>query len=278
MSLLSIAQALSYYGEQDSHERRETAWLLETILGQKLSLLKFEQDRLLTEEQQQQFLMGIERLKTGEPLAYILGEQPFWTLNLKVTPATLIPRPDTEIIIEQTLALSNLAGDAKILDMGTGSGAIALSLASEKPLWRVTATDFSQAALTVAQENAVLNKISNVSFYQGSWYKALPDGMVFDVIVSNPPYIDPDDIHLKDLTHEPITALTAENHGLADLQIIVSQAPEHLKSHGWLLVEHGYDQGQVVRDLFEQAGFEQVVTIKDYGGNDRVTLGHRLSI
>lgn len=273
---MNIAQALQYYGEPDSYEQRECAWLLEHILKINHLTLKYKSDQPLAPDQQQQFLQKIERLKQGEPLAYVIGEQDFWSLTLRVTPATLIPRPDTEILVEQALALIQPNQDLQVLDLGTGSGAIALSIAKERPNAQVIATDFSATALQVAQQNAVLNQIGNVQFLQGSWYQALNSNHQFDVIVSNPPYIDEQDQHLIDLTHEPITALTAKNNGMADLEVIIRQAPQWLKPDGWLLVEHGYNQAQAVQQLFSLAGFSQVKTVKDYGGNDRVTLGQLL--
>lgn len=274
--MLTIADALVIYGELDSHERREVSWLLEHIVGIDALTLKYKSEQCLTAHQQQQFLQGIERLKAGEPLAYIIGEQDFWTLTLNVTPDTLIPRPDTEILVEQALHLIDAAQPFDILDLGTGSGAIALSLAKERLLSQVIATDFSQAALVVAQSNAIKNKISNVSFLQGSWFAALSEQGIdhkFDMIVSNPPYIDAVDRHLLDLTHEPITALVADQHGLADLQHIIQHAAHWLKPSGWLLLEHGYDQGVAVRSILLQSSFQQVKTMQDYGGNDRVSMG-----
>lgn len=270
---MNIAQALSFYGEPDSYEQRECGWLLEHILKINHLTLKYKAEQPLTPQQEQQFLQGIARLRQGEPLAYVIGEQPFWSLTLKVTPDTLIPRPDTEILVEQALALIPQNQSVNILDLGTGSGAVALSIAKEHQNAQVFATDLSNNALKVAQYNAVINDISNVQFLQGSWYEALASGQQFDVIVSNPPYIDEQDSHLSDLSHEPITALTAKNQGLADLQVIIELAPQWLTAAGWLLVEHGYDQAQAVQKLFVQAGFAQVKTVKDYGGNDRVTLG-----
>ena len=270
---MNIAQALDYYGAADSYERRECAWLLEHILDINHLTLKYKSEQLLTPEQLSIFLTKIERLKQGEPLAYVIGEQDFWSLNLKVTPDTLIPRPDTEVLVEQALALIDSKHNLSVLDLGTGSGAIALSIAKERPNAAVIATDFSVDALKEAKQNAVFNNINNVQFMQGSWYDALPTQQRFDGIVSNPPYIDEHDQHLADLTHEPISALTAKNNGLADLEIIIAQAPQWLKTKGWLLVEHGYDQAQAVQQLFAQAGFSDVKTVKDYGGNDRVTMG-----
>lgn len=270
---MNIAQALEYYGAADSYERRECAWLLAHIMGINHLTLKYKPEQLLTPEQLGVFLTKIEQLKQGEPLAYVIGEQEFWSLNLKVTPATLIPRPDTEVLVEQALALIDSKHNLSVLDLGTGSGAIALSIAKERPNTAVIATDFSVDALKVAKQNAVFSNINNVQFMQGSWYDALPAQQRFDVIVSNPPYIDEHDQHLADLTHEPISALTAKNNGLADLEVIIAQSPQWLKTKGWLLVEHGYDQAQVVQQLFAQAGFSDVKTVKDYGGNDRVTMG-----
>lgn len=225
------------------------------------------------QEQHYQTLLG--RLVNGEPLPYVLGEQAFWTLNLHVTPATLIPRPDTERVVE--VALDKIAGrhDLKILDLGTGSGAIGLALATENPTATVCAIDFSAPALVVAQRNAERHGLHHVQFLQGSWFEPLTDDARFDVIVSNPPYIDPADPHLSGLTHEPITALTAADHGLADLRHIAEHAATYLNAGGWLLVEHGYDQGALVRAMFEQAGYSAVETFQDYGANDRVTVGQK---
>ncbi len=270
---MNIAQALEYYGTPDSFERRECAWLLEHIMDINHLTLKYKPKQQLTPEQQGIFLKKIEQLKQGEPLAYVIGEQDFWSLTLKVTPATLIPRPDTEVLVEQALSLIDLTQNVTVLDLGTGSGAIALSIAKERPNAQVIATDFSIEALKVAQQNAVFNSIDNVQFLQGSWFDALPAQHKFDVIVSNPPYIDEQDQHLIDLMYEPMSALTAKNNGLADLEVIIVQAPQWLTANGWLLVEHGFDQALVVQKLIVQAGFSDVNTVKDYGGNDRVTMG-----
>lgn len=270
---MNTVQALEYYGAPDSYERRECAWLLAHIMDINHLTLKYKPEQLLSPEQLSVFLTKIERLKQGEPLAYVIGEQDFWSLTLKVTPATLIPRPDTEILVEQALSLIDSSQNLTVLDLGTGSGAIALSIAKERPNATVIATDFSVDALKIARQNAVFNNINNVQFLHGSWYDALPVQQRFDVIVSNPPYIDEHDQHLADLTHEPISALTAKNNGLADLEVIIAQSPQWLKTKGWLLLEHGFDQAQAVQQLFMQTGFGDVKTVKDYGGNDRVTMG-----
>ena len=214
------------------------------------------------------------RRLTGEPIAFIIGSQGFWSLDLKVTPQTLIPRPETELLVETSLAL-DLPEDCRAIDLGTGTGAIALALAKERPNWQLTAVDSEPAAVKLAELNSHYCQIDNVMVYQSDWFSQVPLlGRLsnYHLIVSNPPYIDPTDPHLPDLTHEPITALTAPEQGLADLRQIIVGAPDYLQPNGWLLVEHGYDQGQAVRALFAAAGFERVQTVQDYGGNDRVTL------
>lgn len=271
---MNIAQALEMKGEIDSYERQEAAWLLEHIIGVSILELKFRPEQELTEIQQQTYLDGLARIEQGEPLAYVTGSQPFWTLDLKVTHDTLVPRPDTEILVETVLNLP-LAQDANIVDLGTGTGAIALALASERPKWQMIATDIYQPTLDVAKENALKYGLSQVRFACGAWFEAL-DQQKFDLIVSNPPYIDPDDIHMQKLKSEPERALIAANHGLADIETIISQGKDWLKPRGWIVLEHGYDQGQAVCDIFEQYGFNQIQTIKDYGGNDRVTLAQLL--
>ena len=253
-------------------ERRDAESVLLHVLGKSTAFLRTWPDFMLSAEQVTQYQRAIGRLRAGEPLAYVLGEQAFWKLTLQVTPDTLIPRPDTERLVEAALTRMS-AAQGRVLDLGTGSGAIALSLAAEHPTWQVLASDFSAAALAVARSNAIKNSLSNCEFRCGSWFDVVDEGEKFDLIVSNPPYIDLDDTHLAALTHEPITALTAPQHGLADLVQIVAGAGRHLLDAGWLLVEHGYDQGLIVRELFTQAGFMQVDTLRDYGGNERVTLG-----
>ena len=255
-----------------SLERRDAEAVLLHVIDKTAAFLRTWPDFRLSFEQISQYQAAIARLYSGDPLAYVLGEQAFWTLTLQVTPDTLIPRPDTERLVEAALARMHTA-EGRVLDLGTGSGAIALSLASERPAWQIIASDFSAAALVVARSNALKNSLSNCEFRCGSWFDVVGESEKFDLIVSNPPYIDPDDAHLVNLTHEPITALAAAEHGLADLVEIVAGAGRHLLEAGWLLVEHGYDQGLAVRELFMQADFVQVETLRDYGGNARGTLG-----
>lgn len=272
---MNIAQALNLRGQVDSYERQEATWLLEHILKLSPLHLKMNMMQDLSAEQEQHYLDGLMRLAKNEPLAYIIGSQPFWTLDLKVTSDTLVPRPDTEIVIETVLVL-DLPKVANVVDLGTGTGAIALALASEKPLWQITATDIYAPSLDVAKFNAEKHGLNNVNFALGSWYKALMTRQhkdKFDLIVSNPPYIDPDDVHVAKLEYEPQRALVAEKKGLSDLELIIREAPEWLNPKGWIVLEHGYDQATAVQDLLKQQGFKNVRTVQDYGGNDRVTLG-----
>ncbi len=208
----------------------------------------------------------------GEPVAYLTGEREFWSLALAVDPATLIPRPDTEILVEWALQCP-LPPNSTVLDLGTGSGAIALALAAERAGWSVTAVDNSAAALGVAQANADRLGLG-VQFLLSDWFRAVR-GRRYHLLVANPPYIAPDDPHLRrgDVRYEPPGALVADDAGLADLARIAGDAPAHLHPRGWLLLEHGYQQGEAVRRLLHNAGFEQVRTRADLAGRERVTGG-----
>lgn len=257
-----------------------TDWLLHVIDKPAIALMT-DEDYQLTESEAAQFNAGVAKMQQGIPLAYLTGQQEFWSLNFSVNEHTLIPRPDTEVVVEQVLNWINAQpthnSNKRLLDLGTGSGCIAISLAHElkHANWQVVAVDLSSEALKVAQHNAVSNNVADVEFVQSSWYQALPicDEPQFDIIVSNPPYIDETDEHLAHLKAEPISALSAPNQGLADIEHIVQQATKYLRTGGLLAIEHGYDQGDAVRQLFLNSNFESVDTAKDYGGNDRVTLG-----
>lgn len=207
----------------------------------------------------------------GQPLAYLFGYWHFYDLKLQVNPSTLIPRPDTELLVEQVLSLA-LPTDAKVLDLGTGTGAIALALAANRPGWQLTAVDYIAGAVALAEQNRQQLNIPNVTVVQSNWFTAI-NGQKFDLIVSNPPYIDPSDRHLSALRFEPITALTAAQQGLADIRQIIAQAPAYLTAGGWLYLEHGYDQADAVRGLLTAAGFNQVQSQRDYGNNWRITGG-----
>lgn len=208
----------------------------------------------------------------GMPVAYLLGHQEFWSLPFKVSSSTLIPRPDTECLVEQALELP-LPDNARVVDLGTGTGAIALALASERPGWAISACDLMEDAVALAQANASKLKLP-VEVFQSRWFAGLPAGS-FDLIVSNPPYVASDDHHLDegDVRFEPASALVSGADGLDDIRLIVSEAPAWLNAEGWLLLEHGFDQAEAVQGLLTARGFAKVESRKDYGGNNRMTLG-----
>lgn len=234
---------------------------------------------------QQATLQGwLERRLAGEPIAHLIGEREFWSLPLKVSPATLIPRPDTEVLVEQALARLPEPAQASqaplaLLDLGTGTGAIALALKSERPDLDVWAVDRMPEAAALARANSAALGLP-IEVRDGSWFEPLVDPLLskaprFAMIVSNPPYIDGADPHLDegDVRFEPRSALVADEQGLADIRLIVAGAPAHLLPGGWLLLEHGWEQGAVVRQLLQQQGYCEVATVRDYGDNERVTLG-----
>ena len=267
-----LQQAISTLAGGES-PRRDAEILLEHVTGKARTYLLAFGETQLTADQQAQLDALLARRKTGEPVAHLVGEREFWSLPLYVSAATLIPRPDTECLVEQALARLP-ATPARILDLGTGTGAIALALASERPDCQVTAVDLMPDAVALAQRNRERLALENVTVQQSSWFIALADQQ-FEMIVSNPPYIDECDPHLGegDVRFEPRSALVAADHGLADLSHIIIQSRRHLVSNGWLLLEHGWTQGEAVRNLFLQAGFAQVETCRDYGGNERLTVG-----
>ncbi len=272
MSTLTVRQALAKSSllNNDSAERDVQLLLLE-VLDRPASFLFTWPDKELTDEQKKRFSQYLERRIGGEPVAYILGYQHFWSLKLFVGRSTLIPRADTELLVEK--ALGYLAdGDYRVADLGTGTGAVALSLATERFSWQVDACDYQLDAVMLAKKNAKHLKLDNVSVHCGSWFEPLKGK--YHMIVSNPPYIDPEDPHLSqgDLRFEPDSALISQGNGLDDIKEIISSARDYLHAGGWLLLEHGYDQASEVRYLFEKAGFSQIESCVDLGGNDRVTL------
>ncbi len=217
----------------------------------------------------------VKRRARGEPLAYITGHREFWSLDLNVTRATLIPRPETELLVERALRHIPEHRACKVADLGTGSGAIALAIASERPQCRITATDISVDALEVTRQNIHRLALSNIELIQGDWYDPLPHADRFDLLVSNPPYVASADPHLSrgDLAWEPSTALQAGTDGLDAIRSIAALAPNHLKQAGWLLLEHGCDQGHEVRNILRKAGFRHLRTHIDLAGLERVTEG-----
>ena len=236
----------------------------------KVMLIAHDEDEL-SKEQEDKFFSLINKRKSGYPIAYILGYKEFFGLRLKVTEDTLIPRPDTETLVEKALAFNP---QGKVLDLGTGTGAIILALKSElKASIDAYAVDLSKKALEVASFNSQTLNLP-VTFIQSNWFSKLGD-LKFSMIVSNPPYIQKDDIHLTQtsLPFEPIQALTSDDDGLLDIKLICKEAKKHLENGAPLLIEHGFNQGEKVRAIFTEQGYKNVATIKDLGGNDRVTFG-----
>ena len=269
----ALAQAAEQIAPVSDTPALDAELLLARISGWNRARIMVEKQSELPATMLAPFQTLIERRGRGEPLAYICGEREFWSLPLKVTPDVLIPRPETETLVEWALEILERRGAAPcIADLGTGSGAIALALASERPDAQVVAVDSSGAALALARDNAAALGLSNVAFAEGDWLQPLA-GQRFDLIVSNPPYVAPADPHLDALRHEPQLALVADDSGLACLRRIIATAPAQLQAGAALLLEHGFDQAEAVADLLRTAGFQQVVTRPDLAGVPRVTGG-----
>ncbi|QMV64668.1 peptide chain release factor N(5)-glutamine methyltransferase [Pseudomonas berkeleyensis] len=253
--------------------RLDAELLLAAALGKPRSYLRTWPERELNAAQQAQFDGFMLRRRNGEPVAYILGRQGFWSLDLEVAPHTLIPRPDTELLVETALELLP-ATPLAVLDLGTGTGAIALALASERPAWQVTGVDRVEDAVALAERNRQRLKLDNASFVQSHWFSALA-GQRYGLTLSNPPYIRADDHHLDqgDVRFEPSSALVAGSDGLDDIRAIIRCAPSHLLTGGWLLLEHGFDQAEAVRALLVAGGFAEVHSRRDLGGHERISLG-----
>jgi release factor glutamine methyltransferase len=280
MTQLSITQCLKLTEEITSvsdSARLDIELLLTYLLQKNRTWLFTWSDHLLTTEQTKQFRELLSRRKNGEPIAHIVGQREFWSLSFDVNNSTLIPRPDTELLVETVLEL--FSGDQpdtmrRCLDLGTGTGAIALALANEKKSWNVLGVDQSSAAIELAEKNRQKFQLQNVTLIMSDWFSNI-DKQQFDIIVSNPPYVDPQDPHLSqgDLRFEPLTALIADEKGLADIKHIIHHAKKYLTSAAWLILEHGYDQADAVQNLLIKNGYSSIQTRKDLGGNDRVTFG-----
>lgn len=278
---LSLAETLRLHGKrlQDaldldaSTARIEVQCLLQAVLGVNRAYLITYPERILNDYEHARYAALFERRLRGEPIAYLLGMREFFGLDFKVTPDTLIPRPDTELLVE--LALQHIPQRGAVLDMGTGSGAIALSIAHQRPDAAVVAVDASTAALEVASENTRRLGLKNVRLLHSDWFVRLA-GERFDLIVSNPPYIEANDVHLGqgDVRFEPLSALASGQDGMDDIRRISAGAGEYLRSGGWLMLEHGYDQAERVRRLLQGNGFLDVSSARDLAGIERVTLAH----
>ena len=271
----TVSEALDWATEQLSESddaRLDSQVLLAYALNVSRTWLFTWPDKALDGATLTAFNALIEERKSGTPIAYITGYRDFWSLRLKVTPDTLIPRADTELLVETALTLKNVEKSCDVIDLGTGTGAIALSLANECPSWHITATDINPKTLAVAKENATTLELA-VRFKESAWFDAINDR--YDLVISNPPYIELDDPHLQqgDLRFEPADALASGKDGLDDIRRLVQQALKHLKKDGYLLLEHGYQQAEAVRSLMAKAGYIGIETHQDIEDRDRVTLG-----
>ncbi len=273
--VVSIADALAEASHLDSESARlDAELLLAKALGKRREYLLSYPERSVSDAALLEFRSLIARRANGEPVAYLLGSKGFWDFDLEVTPAVLIPRPETELIVERVLELYAGCSEHALnaADLGTGSGALAIALARCNPTWQLTAVDTSDAALVVAQENARRLGVATIQFSIGHWCRGLTHGY-FELIVANPPYVRSDDPHLfqDGLPFEPRSALVAEDNGLADLSEIIEDAPRCLKSNSWLLLEHGFEQAEDVARMLRQRGYVDIHCHRDYAGQERMT-------
>ena len=254
--------------------RLDAEVLLAHSIGQSRSHLRAWPEKTLSETESRLFQELLRQRSQGTPVAYLLGEREFWSRSFKVNESVLIPRPDTELIIELALDLLADQHNCKIIDLGTGSGIIAITLAAERPKDQVLACDISQAALETATDNAVRLKINNICFRLSNWFEKIEDHD-FDMVISNPPYIAADDPHLDqgDVRFEPKQALISPEQGLYDIRVLADQSRQHLKAGAYILVEHGFQQQQEVQAILQQFDYQNVTTHCDLAGNPRVTLG-----
>ncbi len=277
---MRIDQLLAHAAQIDSPTAQlDAELLLAFALEKPRSYLYTWPDKTVNAAQTAVFMALLERRKQGEPVAYLLGRQGFWTLDLQVAEHTLIPRADTELLVEAVLQLADANTVLNVLDLGTGTGALGLAIASERPQWTVTGVDRIESAVALAQSNQRQLQLANVRFLHSHWFSALA-GQRYDVILSNPPYIADNDPHLAqgDVRFEPLSALVSGVDGLDDIRLIIAQAPSYLTADGWLLLEHGFNQASAVRELLLQAGFVEVSSQRDLSGHERISLGRLSSL
>lgn len=251
--------------------------LLAHVLQLSRLRLRVEADLVVTPAQEAQFMQFIQRRLTHEPIAYLIGHKEFWSLELAVNQHTLVPRPETELLIETALQLFPQDSVIKVVDLGTGSGAIAIALASERPHWHIDAVDISQNALTLASKNAQRLGFAHISFYHGNWFTALPSGK-YDLVLSNPPYLTEEEwpAYSVSLAAEPKSALVSGQDGLDDIRAIAANAKTRLQQGGYLLMEHGEAQGALVRKILLENCYQQIRTLLDLSGKERVTMGQNI--
>jgi release factor glutamine methyltransferase len=275
MMVMNIADSLSLGTRKltphSDSPRLDAEMLLGKLLGLSRAALIAHDDTALAADSERAYADMIAQRRAGVPVAYLTGTREFWSLTLSVSPAVLVPRPETEVLVEQALHLKSRNEPCALLDLGTGSGAVALAIAAERPDWNIAAVDISPLALGVARENARTLGLSNIDWRLGSWFDAVA-ARRFDLIVSNPPYVASGDPALSALSAEPALALTPGPTGLEALSAIISQAASHLNERGWLLLEHGWDQAPSVAALLARQGLSHIRTVADFSGKSRVTL------
>lgn len=272
----ALQQASDTLSETSASADLDAQVLLTHVLRCNTAHLAAWPEKNLEEEQLSQYLQLIQQRKKGLPVAHLTGSREFWSLEFSVNNSTLIPRPDTETLIEFILDKFSDKEDLKLLDMGTGSGAIAISIATEKPGWKIFASDISEQALDLARENSRRHQTANTTFIHSDWFSSITDND-FDIIISNPPYIAEDDPHLAegDVRFEPLNALTSGAEGMDDIEHLCLNAKSHLAKSGSLIVEHGYNQQQLVADCFAKNGYMQIEQKQDLSGHTRMTAGKR---
>lgn len=270
----SIENACQIIGKTSMSARIDSEVLMCHVLQCNSAHLAAWPEKMLNSNEDGHFIALVQKRCSGIPIAHLTGEKEFWSLNFKVSQDTLIPRPETELLVETMLTMFQHEKQLDIVDLGTGSGAIAIALASTKPEWNMTATDISAKALAMSKENASLHNINNIRFINSDWFQSL-NNQKFDVVISNPPYIAKSDAHLRkgDLRFEPQCALASGNIGMDDILKITGQSVSHLHNNGWLFLEHGYDQKTLVFDCLKNAGFTQITQKNDLAGNPRLTIG-----
>jgi release factor glutamine methyltransferase len=279
-NLLTIQGALQLGKEALTVDAEESLRSAEILLQHTLKVsrayLYAHGEQSLTLAQSQHYQDLLQQRQQGIPIAYLVEHRSFWTFDLQVSHDTLIPRPETELLVECTLALGDAHIKKSVLDMGTGSGAIALAIASERPNWTITACDYSLPALLIAQKNAEALQLHHIQFVHSDWFQGLHEQR-FDLIVANPPYLSSDDPHLQqgDLRFEPTSALVSGLDGLEALQIIIQQGCQHLNDHGLLIVEHGYNQSVAVHELFHRYGYHDIQSWRDWQGHTRICSGRK---
>ncbi len=270
----ALLQASRDLSESSPSAMLDAQVLLSYVLGCNSAHLAAWPEKDLTKEQQSHYLRLIRQRQQGLPVAHLTGQREFWSLNFFVNNSTLIPRPETETLVEFILTKFNHRKNLKLLDMGTGTGAIAITIAKEKPEWNIIASDVSKDALQLARQNSEQHHTANILFIQSDWFENI-NAVNFDIIVSNPPYIASDDPHLQqgDVRFEPRSALTSGVVGMDDIELLCSHAAEHLNNNGWLIVEHGYNQAQQVAECFTKNGFGEIQQQRDLSGHVRMTAG-----